>query len=36
MKPILTGELIVNKGFKEHDEISSKIDKLNFKYGLKQ
>lgn len=29
------GNLIINTGFKEHDQIQSKIDKFNFTKGLK-
>jgi len=32
---LITGNLIVNSGFKEHDEIQQKISSLNYKKGLK-
>lgn len=32
---LITGDLIINKGFKEHDEIQGKISNLNFSKGLK-
>lgn len=32
---LITGNLIVNSGFKEHDDIQGKISALNYKLGLK-